>query len=62
MTGFIKVQRTLETRELQSDPLAFHLLLVIGLRARFSDEPSLDGLTFGQAFIGDHEAYGMTRS
>jgi hypothetical protein len=62
MIGFVKLQRTDVTKELLGDPIALHLLTVIALRARWSDEPSLDGLTFGQAAIGDHDVYGLTRA
>src|SRR5690606_39906713 len=40
--------------------IAFVLLSQIALRARFSDEKSLDGLTFGQALIGDWARLGFT--
>ena len=59
--GFFKVQRSAVALELLSDPLANHLMMVIGRRARFTSGRSIDGLTFGQAFIGDHASYGLTR-
>jgi hypothetical protein len=59
--GFIKLQRSSITEELFADPMALHLLTVIAYRARFSDEPNLHNLRFGEAFIGDHDNYGMTR-
>lgn len=46
--------------ELLADPLALHLLIVIAVRARYTDEPSIHGLTFGQALVGDSAAIGMT--
>jgi hypothetical protein len=60
-SGFVKLQRSDTTRELLRDTNAFHLLQVIALRARFTSDPSLDGLQFGQAFIGDYKNYGLTR-
>ena len=59
--GFVKLQRGDTTNELMRDPMAMHLLTLIALRARFSDEPSVLGLTFGQAQIGDFKAIGMTQ-
>ena len=58
--GFVKMQRGDATDELIRDKNATHLLTVIALRARFSDVPSLNGLTFGQALIGDYRQYDMT--
>jgi len=58
--GFIKLQRTQETYDLMRDRNAFHLLSIIAIRARFSAQPSHDGVTFGQAFLGDVKAYGMS--
>lgn len=59
-TGFIKLQRSPETAELLRDARAFQLLTVIATRARFVREPSLSGLTFGQAMIGDCHEFRMT--
>lgn len=59
--GFLKLQRTETTRELLAHPSALHLLLVIAYRARWAPGRGLDGLSFGQARIGDSAAYGMTR-
>jgi hypothetical protein len=39
---------------------AFVLLYIIASRARWSSEPSVNGLTQGQAFLGDFRRYGMT--
>lgn len=50
------------TAELLRFPNALHLLTVIAFRARFTDEENLEGLRFGQAFIGDHDAYGLSRT
>jgi hypothetical protein len=60
--GFIKMMRTPDIFELlETAPLAFALAAVIALRARFRPGVSLKGLTQGEAFLGDHEKYGMTR-
>jgi len=59
-TGFVKLMRSDTTRELLRDVGALHLLAVIALRARYTTEPSLDGLTFGQALVGDWDAIGMS--
>ena len=59
--GFVKLQRTETTLELLRHKNAMHLLTVIALRARYADPSSLSGLSLGEAFIGDHEQYGMTR-
>jgi hypothetical protein len=59
--GFIKLQRNRVTKELLADRNAFHLLTVIAYRARFSDEPNLEDLRFGEALIGDHDNYGLSR-
>ena len=59
--GFIKLMRTDESRELMRDTAAFVLLAAIARRARYSRAPALDGIGFGQALIGDHRAYGLTR-
>jgi hypothetical protein len=59
--GFVKLQRSPTTDALLGDKNALHLLTVIGLRARWSYEPSLDGLTHAQAQIGDFAATGLTQ-
>lgn len=58
--GFVKLQRSPITDALVADKNALHLLIVIGLRARWSNEPSLEGLTRGQAQIGDYAAIDMS--
>lgn len=60
--GFVKLQRSGTTIDLLSDPNAMHLITVIAIRARYSDEPNLRGLAFGSALIGDHLSYGLTRA
>lgn len=45
---------------IRRSPNAFTLLAVIAMRARYASGSSLDGLTQGQAQIGDHANYGMT--
>lgn len=59
--GFVKIQRSEATDCLLRYPNAMHLLLVVALRARWTAGESLDGLAFGQAMVGDHASYGMTR-
>lgn len=59
--GFVKLQRSETTKALLGDANGLHLLTVIAYRARWTDDESLDGLKFGQALIGDHEACGLTR-
>jgi hypothetical protein len=59
--GFIKLRRTAETTELLNDPKAFTLLTVIALRARRTDEFNIHNLKAGEALLGDHERYGLTR-
>jgi len=60
--GFVKMMRTPDILELlETSPLALVLAAVIALRARFRPGVSLKGLHPGEAFIGDHEKYGMTR-
>lgn len=51
--GFLKWQRTEEADWLlENDPKAFLLLSLIARRARWSNRPCPEGLTYGQAFIG----------
>jgi len=59
--GFIKLNRTTETLELLKDPNAFTLLTVIALRARRTDAFNTHNLKPGEALLGDHASYGLTR-
>jgi hypothetical protein len=59
--GFVKLLRSSEMWELLKDRNAFVLLTVIALRARRTDGFSRHGLKTGQALIGDHEAYGLSK-
>jgi hypothetical protein len=60
--GFLKLMRTPETHELlHSDPLAFTLLTVIALRARWRTAFNVRGLKCGEALLGDYKAIGLTR-
>lgn len=59
--GFIKFIRSRETTELLKHPNAFTLLAVIAQRARRTDEPNKYNLAVGEALIGDHENYGMSK-
>ena len=58
--GFIKLNRGLWTNDLLAEVSAWHLLTVIGLRARWSDRPNRHNLKIGQALIGDSKTYGLT--
>src|ERR1044072_2270184 len=53
--------RSYETYELLRDPLAFALLTLIALRARWQGESRIDRLQLGEALIGDHKECGLTR-
>lgn len=59
--GFIKLRRTAESMELLNDPNAFILLTVIAVRARRTDEFNIHNLKSGEALVGDHAHYGLTR-
>jgi hypothetical protein len=60
--GFVKLMRSPESQELLiNDPLAFALLAVIALRARWRAAFSLHGLQFGEALMGDYKKIGFTR-
>lgn len=58
--GFLKLQRSVTAEELLKDPSAFVLLTLIAMRARWSEEPSIAGLSYGQAHIGDWKTIGLT--
>jgi hypothetical protein len=61
MIGFIKQFRGYQTDELQrKHPNAFLLLSQIARRARRTNEPNVDGLSIGEAMIGDYESAGLT--
>ena len=60
--GFFKAMRTADMEDLiESNPLAYVLAAVIAKRARWSPGVGPNGLNQGQAFVGDHRRYGMTR-
>ena len=59
--GWIKLNRSENTRELQKNAKAFTLLSVIATRAKRTDCISIYGLSVGQAMLGDHKSYGLTR-
>ncbi len=60
-SGFIKLRRTENARELLKRPKSFALLALIALRARRSDELNIHGLGIGEALLGDREAIGLTQ-
>ena len=59
--GFIKLKRTSETLELLKDTNAFILLTIIALRARRTREFTVHDLDPGEALLGNHDRYGLTR-
>lgn len=60
--GFIKFHRSKEFEEMvEHYPLAFVLLAVIAQRAKRTTEFSAIGLEVGEALLGDHSKYGLTR-
>ena len=60
--GWVKLFRSLETKELLRSPLAFALLGHISTRARWRNtHNNTDDLALGEALIGDYENYGMSR-
>ena len=61
--GYVALYRSQATYDLlKGDAKAFVLLTFIALRARWSDSGlNMDGVEVGQAFLGDHREYGMTR-
>jgi hypothetical protein len=60
-SGFIKLRRSENSRELLKRPKSFALLALIALRARRSDELNIHGLGIGEALLGDREAVGLTQ-
>lgn len=61
-TGFVAASRTPDVMELiRANPLAYVLAAVIAYRARWSSGFNQYGLKLGEALIGDHAAYGLTR-
>ena len=60
--GFLKATRSHEPMELiRRSRNAFALAYIIASRARWRDGFNADGLSLGEALIGDHDEYGMTR-
>jgi hypothetical protein len=59
---FIKLLKDtkLLTEIIKRRPTAYVLLTLIALRARRTNEPNLDDLEVGEAFIGDYKSYGAT--
>jgi len=61
MDPCVQLKRGEQTVMLFRDPLAFTLLSVIAYRARRTENAPDNGLVIGEAMMGDHENYGMTR-
>jgi len=59
--GFIKQQRSEDVAALFGDPYAFTLLTVIAQRAKRTGTLDVHGLELGEAMLGDHRNYGMSR-
>jgi hypothetical protein len=59
--GFIKLLRSEAARELLRDGKAFLLLTAIASRAKRTGDLNIHGLEIGQALIGDHASYGLTK-
>jgi hypothetical protein len=59
---WLKMMRTDDMLELiKASPIAFTLAAVIALRARFKPGRNpITGLDQGEAFLGDHNVYGMS--
>lgn len=57
---FVKLNETRETLQLMRDGPAFALLSLIAYRANKSHQANVDGLKFGQAFVGDHRTIGLS--
>lgn len=58
---FIKMLKTTETIELLKDRNAFALLAQIALRAKRTNDFSVQKLKLGEALIGDFKSIGLTR-
>ncbi|MEN6384374.1 MAG: hypothetical protein ABFD79_04175 [Phycisphaerales bacterium] len=62
MSGYIKYKRGYQTDELQRKyPNAFLLLAQIARRARRTNEPNAEGLSIGEAEIGDYKLAGIKK-
>jgi hypothetical protein len=60
-SGFLKLMRGEDTAELIKDHKAFTLLALIAYRARRNGAFSVDGLSTGEALIGDYKSCGLTQ-
>ncbi len=60
-SGFVKLRRTNETRELLKDPIAIFLSSVIAIRARRIGGLNVHGLWSGPTLIGDYQRYRLNR-
>ena len=62
MLGWVKLNRGEDTMALiRKYPNAYILLTVTALRARRTSGPSIHGLSMGEALLGDHASYGLSR-
>jgi|WetSurMetagenome_2_1015567.scaffolds.fasta_scaffold71170_3 hypothetical protein len=61
MNGFLKLNRGSSTTELLKDKNAFILLTQISLRARRDSAFNPEGLSTGEAMIGDHKCIGLSQ-
>ena len=59
--SFLQVYRNQEVEELLRYPNAWCLLTIIAMRAKRTNKFNSKGLKIGEALIGDHCNYGMTR-
>lgn len=57
----LRLLKSEATNELLKDHNAFILFTYIALRAKRSGDFSVHGLTIGEALLGDHDTYGMSR-
>lgn len=63
MNGFIQLPRKSKNfyELIKRRPTAFVLLVLIARRARWANDTNFDDLEVGEALIGDHKTYGVTR-
>ena len=59
--GFVRMRRSQVAEELNQDPNALALLVLIARRARWNDGPNQHNLKIGEAMVGDYKAAGLNR-